>query len=176
MTSQRTLSTPAAILISGALIAGAVFLGLRSRPSTSSSEGDRPPISSRPAAAPADGAQPGPGDVGSDLAPPAPAPVLGAASRDTATAQVVKAIEAQREAMIEKCWEPSVAKQSDPPSMKLVWNFSFDASGNQIIRGIREDRATIRPEVRQCIEDLLQPIQIPPPGAGVYVEVPFTLP
>jgi hypothetical protein len=88
----------------------------------------------------------------------------------------VKAIEAQREAMVEHCWNPSVAKQPTPPSMKLVWNFSFDANGAQIIRGVREDRATMRPNVRQCVEDLLQPIQIPPPGAGVYIEVPFTLP
>ncbi|HZF55817.1 MAG TPA: hypothetical protein VE093_44685 [Polyangiaceae bacterium] len=174
MTSQRTLSTPAAILISGVLLAGAVFFGLRSRPSAPSSADDRSASSPRPPTAPAGDARPGPGDVGSDLAPPAPAP--GSASRDAATAQVVKAIEAQREAMVEHCWNPSVAKQPTPPSMKLVWNFSFDANGAQIIRGVREDRATMRPNVRQCVEDLLQPIQIPPPGAGVYIEVPFTLP
>lgn len=173
MTTQRSLSTPTAILISGAMLAVAVFFGLRSR---------APDDGPRPAASPAvsvgqgstDRAPPAAQEVASDRAPPPSAPP--SAPSDAVVAQVTSALEAQRKDLIEGCWKPAAAKQPSPPSMKLHLNFSFDAGGAQIIRGVREERETARPEVRQCVSDSLKPIRIPPPGTGVFVEVPFALP
>ncbi|MGK4003405.1 hypothetical protein WMF31_12320 [Sorangium sp. So ce1036] len=60
--------------------------------------------------------------------------------------------------------------------MKYVFNFTFDARGRQLARGLIEDRETSRPEVTACLAAALPPIAIPPPGATVRVDVPFSLP
>jgi hypothetical protein len=172
MTPQRALSTPTAILISGSLIAVAVYFGLRSRPSPPS------PTDTQPTSSPAPDAPTVPPPTARETAPdrapsqPAPAPP----SSDLVASQLTKALEAQRKTLVERCWAPAVAQEPNPPTMKLFINASFDANGQQVIRGVREERETARPEVRQCVSDALKPLQIPPPGAGVFADVPFTLP
>jgi hypothetical protein len=183
MASERSISTPAAILIGSALIAVGVFFGLRQRPLDDRSLVESPAPSSRsaPGSASRDAvAAPSPA---SRDAVAAPSPTSrdavaapGPASQDIVAAQVTKALEAYRGDIIERCWKPSVAKQPKPPTTKIVYNFSFDSSGRQIIRGAREDRETSRPEVRQCIDGILKPLQIETTGTSVFVEVPFTLP
>lgn len=172
MTPQRALSTPTAIMISGSLIAVAVFFGLRSRPSPPSPADSRPPSSpapDAPAVPPSTARETAPDRAPSQAAPAPP-------SSELVAAQLTKALEAQRKTLFERCWAPAVAQEPAPPMMKLFINVSFDANGQQVIRGVREDRETARPEVRQCVSDALKPLQIPPPGAGVFAEVPFTFP
>ncbi|MCK6591779.1 MAG: hypothetical protein HUU21_29470 [Polyangiaceae bacterium] len=168
MTTQRALSTPTAILISGALIAMAVFFGLRSRPSQDSPQN---PAASRPSIAPA-ALPPQPGEIAPPRAPSQPAQ----ASPDLVAAQLTKALEAQRKTIVERCWAPSFAKQPTPATTKIFVNASFDANGQQVIRGIREDRDTGRADVRQCVSEILAPLQIPPSGANAFAEVELTLP
>lgn len=174
MEKKPTLSTPTAILIGSGLIAVGLFLGLRQRPAPDD-RSSSPTSTSDPAIAPTTGSAPAraldnPGREPSPAAPPA------VVSNEVAVEQATKALNAYRDGILKKCWNPAVAKQPEPKTLNLVYNFSFDPSGNQITRGVREDRATSRPDVRECIDGLLQPLQISPPGAGIYVEVPLTLP
>lgn len=171
MTTQRALSTPTAILISGALLAVAVFFGLRSRPSPDSPQ---TPSSSRSPMAPPTGLPPEPRELAPPRAPSQPAQTQ--VSTELVAAQLTKAIEAHRKTIVERCWAPSFAKQPTPATTKIFINASFDANGQQLIRGIREDRELGRPDVRQCVTETLPLLQIPPPGANVFAEVELTIP
>jgi hypothetical protein len=77
---------------------------------------------------------------------------------------------------VDRCWKPSLAKSRDPPSVRYVFNITFDAEGRQLARGLAEDRAAARPDVTTCLGAELTPLAIPAPGAVVQVEVPFSLP
>ncbi|WP_437954976.1 hypothetical protein WME76_25885 [Sorangium sp. So ce119] len=161
----RQLSTPTAILLGSAMIAAAVYLGLRHGPAAV-------PPGARPAAAEA--LQAGP----AASAPPARA---GAAApqtvpRDEVARQAARALDAHRPAIVARCYEPAIAAQPEPRAVKYVFNITFDAQGRQIARGLIEDRETARPEVTACLVGALPPVEIAPPGANVRVDVPFSLP
>jgi hypothetical protein len=171
MAIEKYLSTQGAILIAGALIAGGLFFGLRGRDPAPPGAPAVSLHSSPPAELPAVLAPEAP------VLPPgprgAPSPALDRAAVVEAAA---KALERARAAVVASCVAPSLAKKPAPPQVKLVFSVAFDAEGKQIGRGISEDRATSRPEVTQCVTDKLPALQIPPPGAPVQVDVPWTLP
>lgn len=97
-------------------------------------------------------------------------------SREKVAAEAAAGLEAQRATFVKTCWEPAVRVQPKPPTMQLTYNFTFDAQGSQVVRGVSVGRATGRAEVTACLNGLVQPIHVSPPGATVYVEVPFSLP
>jgi hypothetical protein len=165
MASERSLSTPAAVLIGSVIIALAVVFGPMIRGDAS----DR----AQPAAPPVTAAEPAPPRKEDPAAPPV---TSAPASTEAVTAEATKALEKLRKELLDRCWKPAVAKQPDPPTFKVTFNFTFDATGRQVARGAREDRATARPEIRECIDDVVSQITISPPGAAVYVQVPLTLP
>ncbi|WP_437685987.1 hypothetical protein [Sorangium sp. So ce176] len=165
----RQLSTPTAILLGSAMIAAAVYLGLRHGPAAVA-----------PDARAVDGAeaiQAGP----AASAPPvqragATAPGV---SRDEIARQAARALDAHRPALVERCYRPAASAppaQPEPRAVRYVFNITFDAQGRQIARGIIEDRETARPEVTACLVGALPPVEIAPPGANVRVDVPFSLP
>jgi hypothetical protein len=153
MAVEKHLSTPGAILIAGALIAAAVFFGLRAR--------DAAP------AAPSAPAAPG-APVG--LAPAQPPPAA-APDVKTVLADTLKALEVHRAAIVDKCLKPNGAERS-----KFSFNITFDASGKQIARGFIEDRETARPGVGPCVTDSVPALTVPPPGAVVRVDGEWALP
>jgi hypothetical protein len=157
---DKQLSTSSAILVGSAMIAAAVYFGLRHGLAARGAE-DRSPL---PAAL-------RPPSTGG----PAPAP-RPTASRSEVARQVAGALDAHRAALAERCWRPSFQRDPAPPVVKYVFNFTFDADGRQVARGVAEDRETARPDVTSCITTALPPLVIPPPGASMYVEVPFALP
>ena len=162
---EKHVSTPTAILIGCAMIAVGLFFGLR-RDERELPPAPSPKASLAPAAPPA----PPPKE-----APPAPPPVP-SAPRDELVRQASKALDAQRPQLVARCWKPALVKQAQPATAKFVFIYTFDAQGQQIGRGVAEDRATARPDLTACILGMLQPLSIQPPGANVQVEVPFTLP
>lgn len=173
MAAEKYLSTQASILIAGALIAGALYFGLRGR---------------EPAPPPAPAVSTGAATLGSAAAvsapgaPPAPTarePAPAAtptADREAATAAVSKALELQRAAVVKKCVEPALAKKPDPPRVKLRFNITFGPDGKQVMRGVSDDRETYREGVSTCAMDAIPDLQIPAQGVSVYVEIPWTLP
>jgi len=162
---EKHVSTPTAILIGCAMIAVGLFFGLHC------GESETPPAPSPEASlAPAVPPAPPPKE-----APPAPPPVP-STPRDDIVRQASKALEAQRPQLVERCWKPALAKQAQPATAKFVFNYTFDAQGQQIGRGVAEDRATARPDLTACILGMLQPLSIQPPGASILVDVPLTLP
>lgn len=182
MALDKQLSTPIAILIAGGLIAAGLFFGLRGRDSTPSGPVSGPGAPDRPgrpavtdqAPQPGHGAD-GPGAAAPPREPLAPAPAA-TADRNAVLAAAMKDIERHRAAIVDKCVKPALAKKPDPPTIKLVFNVTFDAKGQQITRGVSEDRATSRYEVTQCVTDALPPLEVPPPGVSAMVDIPWTLP
>jgi len=157
-----SFATPAAIVIAGALVGAGVYFGGRRGAET-------PPRDSPSAPAPAlDPPR---------ASPPAPPPVAPLpADKARVAADAAAALDEQRATLVEKCWAPSARAQPTPPSMKLTYNFTFDAQGNQLARGVTLDRATARADVTSCLNGAVLPIHVPPPGASVAVDVPFALP
>lgn len=170
MSTNRSLSTQTAVLISGALIAVAVFFGLRTRP--------LPPDTARPSGSSAPRGDTGPAGTAGAVPPEgAPSPSDSAAvSPEVVAAQVMEALKAQRKALVKRCWTTGDGGKSTTP-VTLHVNATFSATGQQLTLGLREDRATPLPELRQCVADALEPLEIPAPGAQVFVpDVVLTLP
>lgn len=174
MAAEKFLSTQASILIAGALIAAGLFFGLRGRePAPLPAAGPTPPAA--PSAASTSAASPPASSPAPPAAPPPPAPTA-TADRAAATAAATKDLERYRAEIVKKCVQPALAKKPDPPQIKLTFNVTFDAQGKQITRGVAEDRATMREGVTMCAMDAIPPLEIPPQGISVYVELPWTLP
>ena len=66
--------------------------------------------------------------------------------------------------------------ESPPPPVGFTFDFTFGPAGEQIARGVVEDRGTGSAAITQCVTDLLPPLRIPPPGQFVMVEVPLKFP
>ncbi|AUX45071.1 hypothetical protein SOCE26_065520 [Sorangium cellulosum] len=166
----RQLSTSTAILLGSAMIAAAVYLGLRHGPSARDPEAHDPAARRDERAPGADAPAPG--------ATPAPSatPARSATPRDEVARRAAEALEAHRAALMQRCYTPAIAAQPERPVVKYVFNITFDAQGRQVARGVIEDRETARPEVTACLGTALPPLSIPPPGARVRVDVPFSLP
>lgn len=88
-----------------------------------------------------------------------------------ATKAATEALERHKNAAAEACWDKSL-----PGSVRYVFNISFGLDGKQTSRGITEPRDAARPGVVNCLQVKIPPLEIPPPGDAVAVEVPFTLP
>lgn len=159
MTSEKAsgLSSSTAILLGSGIIALGLYFGLRS------SKSDVPPMLPRA----------GPAVDRAPLTPAKPAPIVDKAkvAKDAAAA-----LGKHKKALTETCVAPALAKKPDPPTVKYLFNITFDAAGRPIARGVVEDRATSRPEVLTCISDNFPVIQVPPPGQSVLVDVPLELP
>jgi len=167
MSAEKHISTPTAVLIGSVVIAAGLFFGLRER---SVAPLPAPPLpvpvvaeASSTAAAP------------QRAAPPAAAsPPVG--DRVAGAKEALAELESRRAKLVERCYAPAIAKKPEPKQVKLTFNVTFGPDGNEIMRGVQEDRASSRPEVTQCVMDNMGALKIAPQGASVFVEIPFTLP
>jgi hypothetical protein len=151
----------------GAMISASLFLALRAH---------------LPAAAPSSSAT---------LAAGAPSsPTVAPMDRSVVQRAVASGIERQRPAIDEACWEPAKNRDGMPPRLRYSLNFTISANGTQMTRGIDEAvpsravpirvtataTAASHSDVTTCLAKTLAPVRIDPPGATVYVEVPFEVP
>lgn len=143
--------------LAGVLIGAGLYLGLRHR-----APGQQTP-SVRPAA---------PAGAATSTVPESRRPA--ATAKDVAK-QAAAALEPHRRALVQACW-PEKGGGQRAGQARYVWNFTFDASGKQITRGISEDRSNPHLGTASCLSQKLPPIQVPPPGRVIHVEVPFQLP
>src|SRR5262249_45407761 len=108
--------------------------------------------------------------------PPFAAPPAGP-DRKAVLANALKALDAYRPAILEKCFRPALATGAGPPRVKLRFNITFDAAGKQIARGLMQDRDAPRPELGDCAAGALPVnLEVPPPGAIVAVDGEWELP
>ncbi len=163
------ISTPVAIVAAGALIGVGLFLGLRTRHDAPSEAPTGAPAAS-PLAPIALG--PGPTAAASTTAPTVsqPAPATSAVDTKTVTAALKAALDQNKKMIVDECVTPSLAKKPTPAKVNLTFNFSVDANGKQLARGISEDRETSRPEVTECVQRKLPALSIAAPGTNVFVE------
>jgi len=166
MAKEPWISNQTAILLGSVVIALGLFLGLRSR---DAAPPPLPPPATQPPAAQTTAAQ-------TTAPPPAAPPAAPSIDRSEIVKQAAAALGSERKKLGEKCFAPSLAKQPEPKTVKLNFNFTFDASGKQIARGVSEVREFARPDVTSCVLDALPAISVPAPGQTVFVEVPFELP
>ncbi len=161
---DRSLLTPAAIILAGAMIAGAVYLGLRSREAPPSAAPT--PATAAPVGAPAI----------SSVASSSSSTMATPSSREAVATAAGAALANLRGDLARQCWKPAVTTEAGPLIVRYVFHFTFDADGQQIARGVSEDRAAARPEVTQCVLQKLPTIRVPAPGAVTAVDVGFELP
>jgi hypothetical protein len=166
MAVEKHLSTPSAILLAGAMIAAAVFFGLRGREPPPGAP-PVPPRSSSPEPVASAVSQGSTAQV-----PPPPA----VADHAVVAEAAARELERHRAEVVRRCVAPALAQRPEPPHVKLTFDVTFDAQGRQIARGVTEDRATARPGVTACATDLVPELRVPPPGAAVLVELRWTLP
>ncbi|WP_437644127.1 hypothetical protein [Sorangium sp. So ce362] len=171
----RQLSTPTAILLGSALIAAAVYLGLRHGPAAVAP--DARSAGGTAADRAGSGSSAGPAERAGASGEGAPAPRRApSVPREEVARQAARALDAHRPALVERCYRPAIAAHPAPRGVKYVFDLTFDAQGRQIARGILEDRETSRPEITACLVTALPPVAVAPPGASVRVDVPFSLP
>jgi hypothetical protein len=138
--SQRTLlSLPVAIVAAGALIAVAVYFGLRDQ----STPAARPPPAATPTA-PSPSAPP---------PPPPPPPDPGA--REKVAEQLAASFAELRPKLLASCWTPIADTLEEPRMWKATYVFSFDHNGNQVSRGVMIDRGSARADIGSCVQQHL---------------------
>ena len=159
--SDTTLTTPRAILFgllgAGALAGLGAFWGLRARDTA------RPGVLSPTVTNTV--------EVTPSSAPPNPTGTPDTqAAKARATEAARSALEQQRALLMTKCGAALGASRAS-----FTLNFTFDAQGKQLTRGVVADRDA-GAGVTTCVSNELPAIEIPGPGATVYLEVPFRLP
>lgn len=143
-------------LVAAVIIAAGVYLGLRDRGGPD--RGDPPPAPPAP---------PRP----SPAAPPPRPPAHAAAGANAA-----RALEGVKPDLIQKCWNPALARAPEPATARYLFDLTFDAAGKEIARGISEPRGESRADVGVCLRALPIGLAIPPPGENVRVEAVLVLP
>jgi len=157
MSASAGMSVSTAILLASGLIAVSIFFGL---------SGQRP-------------VQPVAGSVAA-LVAPEPAPVVAppppVSSTELVKQQASEALAYQRSRLRDVCYRPAVLAAK--AELSAVWNLNvtFDAQGDQLARGMEEQRGTSTPELSRCVGDALQPLKVPPPGRDLMVEIPLSFP
>ncbi|WP_437767443.1 hypothetical protein WMF27_19115 [Sorangium sp. So ce281] len=172
---QKELMTPAAILLGSLFIAAGLYLGLQRPPPPALPSASVETSAARAGALPATAGAPAP-----SLPVPRPAP----AGASPLTSELYKRVEgdaareleARRSLFVKQCWEPSLRKNPAPARARYIFNMTFDASGNEIARGISEVRGMDRPDAAQCLRMMPLELIVPPPGTRVSVEIEMTLP
>ncbi|WP_437910361.1 hypothetical protein WME95_21550 [Sorangium sp. So ce327] len=173
---QKELMTPAAILLGSLFIAAGLYLGLqRPPPPPALPSASVEPSTARAGALPATAGAPAP-------SLPVPHPASVGASPVTSElykrveGDAAKGLEGRRSLFVKQCWEPSLRKNPAPARARYIFNMTFDASGNEIARGISEVRGMDRPDAAQCLRMMPLELVVPPPGTRVSVEIEMTLP
>ncbi len=161
MSSEQpsSISTPTAILLGSIIVSAGLFLGLRSGKSDAP-----PPVAPPPVVLP------------SPVKPLPQQPSPPVVDKQQIIREAVAVLAKHKKALAEKCVAAALAKKPDPPSVKLLFNITFNAQGKPIARGVTEDRQTSRPEVTTCVNESLPEITVTPPGQTVLVDVPLELP
>lgn len=152
------MSVPTAILLGSGLIAVSIFLGLRSLAPVP------PVITSEPPVV---------------VAVPKPTPVVAAppvSSTELVKQQASEALAYQRTRLRDVCYRPAVlAVKAELPAAWTL-NVTFDAQGNQLVRGVEEHHGTSTPALTQCIGDTMQALSVPAPGRTIMVEIELRFP
>jgi len=102
--------------------------------------------------------------------PSAPLPVLTAADADRIAKEAAAALEKHRAWLTRNC-----LKGETRPA-RFVFNFTFDASGMQLARGLSEERGTAADGAGGCVNQSIPPLKLSPIGKTLSFEVPFQLP
>lgn len=151
MAEQRSAPIVAAILAGSALIAAALYFGLRAR-------AVEPHAAAEPTPAPRE----------------QPADPTALAAR--AQANAARALDAIRPRLLAECWAPSRAAAADPPRVRYLLDVTFDAGGKQIALGVVEERGLARADVAKCLRRQPLDLRIDPPGSSVRVQLALELP
>lgn len=158
MSASAGISTQTAILLAGVLIAASVFLGLRSMAPAPPAEPTQPAVTA---------------------SPPEPTPVVQAppvSSPELVKQQASEALAYQRSRLRDRCYRPAaLAAKAELPAAWIV-NVTFDGQGQQIARGLQEQRGTSTPELTRCIGYQIQAMRVPAPGRTIMVEIPLSFP
>ena len=155
MSNGDNWALPLAVVIAGAAIGAGLYFGLRAQV---------PAVPAAPVAP----------VVAAPVVPP-PAPARPVASAAVVLQQAIEALSYQRAGLQDRCFRPALAAKPGL-TMDLLFNVTFDAEGRQLARGTVELGGSSTPALTTCINEQLAPLQVPPPGSTVMVEVPLRFP
>jgi hypothetical protein len=163
MTTGRSLSLPAAIVVGCSILGVAVYFGLR--------DGLRPePVTP---AAPAASAPATATPVAEPSPPPPTTPKEPVPDRVFRQAQA--ALDALRPELVKTCWTPPAA--DEPKAIVLTYDVTFGADGGMLVLGISEHREAFRSSVASCVRELPRPaLPVDPPGENVRVLLELRMP
>lgn len=173
MPSSNGSAMPLAIVIAGGLVGLGLYMGLRS------SAPQAPTAPAPPSAAKTAEAESKTADSKAPPTEPVPDKKTGeelATLQQTVERQALAAVEAKREEIVTKCWNPSAEKNPEPAKVNVGLSLSFRATGVVVASGTIANREAARHDMMDCIGAIAHGIEIPPPGQSISVEVYFDLP
>lgn len=174
MPSSNGSAMPLAIVIAGGLVGLGLYMGLRS----SAPQAPAPTAAASPAPAKTADVEPKAVEA---KAPPPPVPEKKtgeelATLQQTVERQALAAVEAKREEILTKCWNPSAEKNPEPVKVNVGLSLSFRATGVIVASGTIANREAARHDMMDCLGRIAHGLEIPPPGQSISVEVYFDLP
>ncbi|MBK8255394.1 MAG: hypothetical protein IPK82_22385 [Polyangiaceae bacterium] len=160
---------PLSILVGCTIIGGGLYFGLRQQAVAPLPDASATAQSTAPASPPATATVaalpmiPGPFGIPVQQVPPD----IQAATEAAAKVALEKA---KKEIFIPKCYAPGIAQQAEPKHIKLTYDLTFNAQGEEIMRGISEDRSAMRADIAICLRNLPDQLKLSyQPGMNVRV-------
>lgn len=142
------MSTNAAIVLGSLIVAVGLFLGLRGR------SPEVAPVFAEPV----------------ERVGPAVAAVVAV---EVVTGQALEAVKYHHRALRERCYLPVMQGEAAQRPVRMVLHVTFDARGEQLLRGVVERREAASAEVTRCVLEQLPSLRVPAPGGVVAVELPL---
>lgn len=157
----KALLIPLSIIVAGTLIGAGLYFGLRA--TNPNNAADMHIIAPQALAET---------KISTQLAPIA-------ALQEQVKRQATALLEEQRAGISSRCWPKGPDAEAIKP-LRYMLNFTFAADGSQITRGAATRDRPVNPglaaDITKCVEDVLTPVSVSPPGANIYIETPFQLP
>lgn len=179
---EKAYLLPLSILVGCTIIGGGLYFGLRQQAvaplpdASATAQSTAPTVPTAPAAPPTTATVaalpmvPGPFGIPVQQIPPE----IQAATENAAKTALLAA---KKDIFIPKCYQPGLAKQAEPKHMKLTYDLTFNAKGEEIMRGITEDRSAERADIAVCLRMLPDMLKLSyAPGMNVRVLIPVEFP
>jgi hypothetical protein len=201
--AQLPWHTSVSILVAGALVAGAIYLALRTSPvpepttAATTEPAARPdPFATSPMAERDrqrrwdDEPTPEPAPPGGSrsekvvseaeramaVAPPLDVPSIPQEQTERLQQDAGEAFEGIRNRVRSDCWDKLPDDPEAPDEVNLMLSLSYGADGKVIASGISENREGYRAGLATCLGPLIHGLDVAAPGSNLSIELPVTIP
>jgi hypothetical protein len=201
--AQLPWHTSVSILVAGALVAGAVYLALRTSPAPEPTTA----ATTKPAARPVDpfatspmaerdrqrrwddepDPEPAPpggsrnekvveAELGMAVAQPLGVPSVPQEVTERLQKDAGEAFEGIRNRVRSDCWDKLPDDPEAPDEVTMMLSLSYGADGRVIASGVSEFPESSRAGLAHCLRPLIHGLDVPAPGSNLSVELSVTIP